>query len=62
MRLIGCPVIFAARFMPTLRMDERDKRLLARAAEPVDPGYGRILFKDTHRRCIDRGDPLQGFG
>ena len=55
------PSSSGARAMPMHRIDAQEERPLALAAEQVDPARGRTLFRMTHRQCVNRANPLQGF-
>src|SRR5262245_17660726 len=58
----AAPSSSGARAMPTHRIDAQEEQLLALAAEEVDPARGRTVFRMTHRQCVNRANPLQGFG
>jgi hypothetical protein len=58
----AAPSSSGARAMPSRRISAQEERLLARAAEQVVPGRGSTVFIVTHRRRIDRANPLQNFG
>lgn len=58
----AAPSASEARAMPIRRISAQAERLLARAAEQVVPGRGSTVFGMTHRRRVNRANPLQGFG
>ena len=58
----AAPLSSRARAMPMCRISAREERLLARVAEQVVPGRASTVFRSTHRRRVDRANPLQGFG
>jgi hypothetical protein len=55
------PSSLGARAMPTQSIDAQEERILALAAEQVDLARGRTAFRMTHRQCVNRANPLQGF-
>jgi hypothetical protein len=59
---LTAPSSSGARAIPTHRIDAQEERLLALAAEQIDPARGRTVFRMTHRQCVNRANPLQGFG
>jgi hypothetical protein len=56
----AAPSSSGARAMPIRRISAQEERLLALAAEEVDPARGRTVFRMTHRQCVNRANPLQG--